>query len=58
MKPELLVSSDELFDALVALVRHDYASDLRENLPHCVELQDAMDLISSSGRKVVITGRA
>lgn len=38
--------AEELFEALKELVNHDRASDDREGLPGCIELQFAEDLIA------------
>jgi hypothetical protein len=40
-----------LATALSWLVRHDVAADRREDLPNCVELQHAIEVLNAIARK-------
>jgi hypothetical protein len=42
-------SARRLLVVLRALARHDVAADRREGLEHCIELDDALDLLRAAG---------
>ena len=44
-KEELCETRGILEAALLALVRHDVASDMREMTEHCLELQEAINVL-------------
>lgn len=42
-------SEQIILEALVALVKHDVAQDKREGVPHCLELEQALDALRGAG---------
>jgi len=50
-KDKLLAENAQLLNALSALVSHDYATNYREGLDHCLELQHADAVVKAMKEK-------